>query len=146
VDDTWFSRDLPVLEAAVRLNDADPYVGPTVRDIAADTGVDSDAVMRALKALEHTGYVEVRWMMSGGGSSRVSAVDERARRIAGAWPSAEDLADRILAVLDERIEHAGDDEERSKWSKIRAGVLSAGRDFLVELSAAVLTRQIPGAG
>lgn len=51
MEDTWFSRDLPVLEIAVRLLDAS---GHPIRaaEIRNETELDMDEVARALTALE----------------------------------------------------------------------------------------------
>ncbi len=50
MEDTWTNRDLPVLEAAVRLLDADGH-WVSVRDIANATGIEPEDVARSLIAL-----------------------------------------------------------------------------------------------
>jgi hypothetical protein len=45
VDDTWWSRDLPVLDAAVRLAEDEDFV--YVGDLARETGFDPEDVFRA---------------------------------------------------------------------------------------------------
>jgi len=58
MEDTWASRDLPVLDAAVRL--LEDKFDVRVRDIAAETGFDVNTVAQALDALEGPYVVEVR--------------------------------------------------------------------------------------
>ena len=53
MEDTWVSRDLPVLDAVVRLLDAGQFA-VTVADIAGETGFDPKTVDRALDALHGT--------------------------------------------------------------------------------------------
>ncbi|GAA2027839.1 hypothetical protein GCM10009740_16890 [Terrabacter terrae] len=145
LDDTWFSRDMPVLEAAVALLEESR---PPVSDsgIAARTGIDRQHVMKALEALEED-FLDVGWddradlRVSGA----VAACTSAARRATGQWPSAESLAERAIAVVDERIENATDDAERSRWVKLRDGLAGAGRDLVVDVMGAVVSRQITGA-
>ncbi|WP_256796274.1 helix-turn-helix domain-containing protein [Terrabacter sp. Ter38] len=105
LDDTWFSRDMPVLEAAVALlEESRPPVSDS--EIAARTGIDRQHVMKALEALEED-FLDVGWddradlRVSG----VVAACTSAARRATGQWPSAESLAERAIAVVDERIEN-----------------------------------------
>lgn len=50
--DTWASRDLPVLDATVRL--LEDNFQATVADIAAETGIEPENVARALDAMDGT--------------------------------------------------------------------------------------------
>jgi hypothetical protein len=50
MEDTWVSRDLPVLETVVKLVDEGSFA-VTVADIADRTGLDTKTVDRALDAL-----------------------------------------------------------------------------------------------
>jgi len=63
VQDTWVTRELPVLNATVSLLDESYMV--TVSDIAAKTGLDAAAVARALEALDPD-YVDFRKTETGG--------------------------------------------------------------------------------
>jgi len=145
LDDTWFSRDMPVLEGAVALlEDSRPPVSDS--DIAARTGIDRRDVMKALEALEED-FLEVGWDDRGNlrVSGAVASCTSAARRATGKWPSAESLAERAIAVVDERIANATDDGERSRWVKLRDGLAGAGRDLVVDVMGAVVNRQITGA-
>lgn len=145
LDDTWLNRDMPVLEAAVALLE-ESRVPVSDSDIAARTGIDRQRVMKALEALEED-FLDVGWddranlRVSGAVASCTSA----ARRATGQWPSAESLAERAIAIVDERIENATDEGERSRWVKLRDGLAGAGRDLVVDVMGAVASRQITGA-
>ena len=74
----------------------------------------------------------------------LTGLTARGRRAVGLWPSAETLADQVIANIDGRIQQATTAEERSKWVKFRDGVVGGGRDLLVEVMASVVSRQING--
>jgi len=48
--DTWFSRDVPVLEAVVRRRDANPHELTDYHDLAGETGPPEEDVVQALAA------------------------------------------------------------------------------------------------
>lgn len=140
--DTWFSRDLPVLEAVVELLDNELIAIDPTR-LAGPTGLDQQNITRALVALDGP-YVEMTWLNVAGGIGRIQGVTPAARQATGQWPTGESLADSVLETLDARIDAAPTPEERSRWVKLRDGVAGAGRDVLVEVMAAVVSRQMAG--
>lgn len=145
LDDVWTSRDFPVLLEAARLIEAgEPYVFE--QPLAAATGLDRDQVIRAIVTLESGGYVEARMNR---GDDRVSSativdISPQGMREVGLWPSAETGAERLLAALDALVEQAPNEAERSRWRKVREGIVGAGRDVLVSIAATVITGQLPG--
>jgi|SRR5215469_5241259 len=94
MDDTWATRDLPVLDAVVRLLEGKPEV--SMADIAAKTGLELDAVGRALMALEgpYVSNISKSWGFPPSGW-RVSAVTPDARRAIGQWPTPESIVDQL---------------------------------------------------
>jgi hypothetical protein len=142
-DDTWTTRDLPVLDAAVTLVDAQPFVGTPLRELAEAAGVSTDGAIAALRALETAGLVEVQW--GSARHARVTNVSGEARQLVGAWPTPESYADRLTQELDRRIDQTSDDDERGRLEKMRDAAIGMGRGLFVDVTAAVLTRQIPGA-
>lgn len=140
LDDTWGSRDLPVLEAAVLGVDRNPFGGIKATDIAAATGLSIDEVVRALKAIESGHLVDVAWTMPAMGA-RVRKVSGEARQIVGAWPSADSATDRLLALIEQQIEATTDDAKRSQLEAFREGAAGVGRDVLVSLLSKMLLGQ-----
>ena len=65
MEDTWVSRDLPVLDAVVRLLD-EGYYAVTVADAAGQTGLDTKDVDLALEALKGQYLTEYRKLATGG--------------------------------------------------------------------------------
>jgi hypothetical protein len=140
VEDRWTSRDLPVLDAAVRLLDEGRFE-VTVAEIASETGLDTRAVDRALVALrgEYVGDYEV---MSGGdpGSFAITEVTAAARRVVGQWPSAESMAERLAAAFSEAADEEPDPERKSRLRQIASFLGETGKDIAAEVLAKVILR------
>lgn len=133
LQDTWFSRDLPILRSIINGLDT---VGDPVRAerIVVDTGLPQDAVDRGASALVSARLIEAT--MAGKELLWATAVSGESRRLAGSWPSPDSIADRLLATLEDLAEHGGDEVTRSKARKALAGLGSLGRDTLVAVAGA----------
>jgi hypothetical protein len=143
VRDTWNDRDYLVLEAAVRLMDEDEQlVGPNAQAIATDTGLELTEVIRALKTFDNY-LLEIRWMMPAM-AARVVDASPGARQMVGQWPSAERAADQLIAALEQLAENETDDVKRGKIRQALEAITGAGRDFAIELGAAVVGKAITG--
>jgi len=136
--DTWYSRDLPVLEACVRLVDENPGVGGRLHEIAAATGLDDQTVYVATSALDDAGYIQ-RQMVSPARAGRVVAGSGAARAAVGQWPTPESAADRLVAALEAQIAATTELEERGRLERLLAGVAGVGRDVLVAVLSKALT-------
>jgi hypothetical protein len=83
-------------------------------------------------------------MKSDWGIHGVGKATAQARQAAGLWPTPESLADRLVAALAQAAERETN-EERRGWLKRTAEWLgSAGRDVAVDVTAAVISRQVGG--
>lgn len=136
--DTWFTRDLPVLDAIVTY--LDEHAGrmiPQLSDIAEITGMDIEDVSRAAQALDGS-YIDLRKVMGPAGHWHVMAVSPDARTATGQWPTAESLAARIIAGLEQTAEQEPDETERGK---LRAAAAVLG-DSAKEVGTNVLTAVI----
>src|SRR5258708_40266570 len=136
VQDTWAARDLPVLDATVTLLEQSYMV--TVTDIAASTGLDADAVAKALETLDPV-YVDFRKTTTGGDSRfwYVFKVTPEARRAVGQWPTAEALVDRLAQAFRDAAENE-DDPARHYQLRQAAGLLGGSiRDVAGEIVAAI---------
>lgn len=145
MDSTWETRDLPVLDAAARIIDRDgPVPGAYIRDIATDTGLEIDEVVRATYALEDAGLIEMaqRSLGGGGGNWRMCSLSGEARQIVGQWPTPENLADRIVAALQDAADNAPSEEERSRAKKLLDGVSGVGKGVLTGVLVKVLSGEV----
>ena len=145
MESTWESRELPVLDAAVRyLDEHAGQMFPRVHELAEMTGLPEEDVYRALVALEGS-FVGLRKYM---GPIRLTAVQEvysEARTAVGQWPTPESLADRLVQAMAAAAEREPDEEKRGRLRSTASWLGSAGRDVLVDVTAAVVNRQIGGA-
>ena len=118
MDDTWASRELPVLDAAVRLLDEGNYA-VTVRDLAAETGLDPTGVDRALDALEGPYVVKYQKMMTGGDPNPwfITSVTSAARQAVGQWPTPENVIDRLAEAFGAAAEHETDPKRRRRSAR-----------------------------
>lgn len=147
LEDTWTTRDLPVLRAVARALDE---TGSTVKvhtltRLPELQNMDPDTCRRALVALEDE-YLLINWSNrhTGPGLGVIGRMTPAARRATGLWPSPESVTDRMLTALDEQIDAAQDPERKSKLVKVRDSLLGAGRDLMVDVVGAVVSKSLTG--
>jgi len=142
VDDTWFSRELPVLEAVGRaLEENDRGALPDVKDIVSDTGKNLAEVVKALEALDGE-YLELRRSIGNPSSWYVPRIYPEARRAVGQWPTGENLAERVIAAIDDAAERASDPETKSRLRRLGETLGGATKEILTKTLAEVVARQV----
>jgi hypothetical protein len=141
MEDTWVSRDLPVLDAVVRLLDGGNFAVRVV-DIAGATGLDPRTVDRALDALDGPYVGKYTKYMSGGNpdSWHVTEVTAAARRAAGQWPTPESLAGSLAIAFSEAADEELDPESKSRLRQIASYLADTGKDVAAEVLAKVILR------
>lgn len=146
VESTWESRDLPVLAHIVEYYDEHGY-SPDPPYIADACGFDDNKVVqRALRALEHevppfiTGFDKVMT----GSIVGIGAPTGHARRTVGAWPTADALADRIIAALNDAADNEPDEAKEGRLRRGAEAVAGVGKDVLTDVMAQVITKGIHG--
>lgn len=139
MEDTWVSRDLPVLETVVKLVDEGSFA-VTVADIADRTGLDTKTVDRALDALSGPYVGEYKKLMTGGipDSWYVTEVTPEARRAVGQWPTAESLAARLAEAFSEAADEETDPERKSRLRQLAGFLAETGKDIVAEVIAKVV--------
>lgn len=140
MEDTWASRDLPVLDAAVRLLEDTPDI--EVADIAARTGFDAETVARALEALEGEYVAELHRMMGDKSGWFISRITPAARRVVGQWPTPESLVDQLAAAFAAAADKESDAEQKGRLRQVAGFLGSAGRDVAVGVITAVVGRSM----
>ncbi len=124
----WDTQHGPVLRAAVHALNADRnFGGVRLPVIIEATGLEPEDVVAACRALEATGYVEMRWNMPPGRAASVVRVDERAQQYAGAWPTPESGFDRLIAALEHIAENTEDDDERTQLRQFASFLKTSAR-------------------
>jgi hypothetical protein len=132
VEDTWTSRDLPVLDATVALLENRPLVDVT--DIAARAGLTVAETSGALQAMEGV-YVELAMSMGGPQSWSVQGVTPAARRAVGQWPSAESLITRLVEGLNAAADQEANPERKSRLRQAASLLGGAARDIATDIAA-----------
>lgn len=140
LQDRWADRDYPVLEWIVAQFDTpDPEADDTT--MTAALGISADDAAAAVQNLERGRFLtNVTWAFDNGFA--VGNITERALRETGVWPNNEAIADQLLWFVQQKIDDATTPDERSRWEKLRGGLLGAGRDVLVDLAAAIAARSV----
>ena len=138
MDDTWWSRDLPVLDAAVRL--LEDHDMPEVTDIARETGFGAEDVARALADMDGS-YIDLQKTMGDVGGWFVKAVTPAARRAVGQWPTPENVVARLAEAFGAAAEQERDPERRGKLRATAGFLGETGKDFAAEVVAKVIARQ-----
>lgn len=137
---------LRAVRAAMVNNNATPQGGVSELQINQELGrgQDDTATHHALVYLEEGGYVRQVWS-TGFAHGGFFVLAQRGREVVEGWPagSGDALLSSLVAALDERIEAAPTEEERSDLKRIRDSFLGAARDVVVGVLTNLASR---GAG
>jgi hypothetical protein len=144
MEDTWFSRELPVLRATVAEFERHNFRAyPDVADIAELTEFDQVDVAKALAALDGE-YVDFRREGIGGGVGRwhVHEIFPEARRAVGQWPTPDNMTERLLAAIEEAADNAPDPETKGRLRKVGEYLGGATKEVVTKVMAEVIARQV----
>jgi hypothetical protein len=137
VEETWTSRDLPVLKAVVELYEATSSSRSPVTAVQKATGFDAGKVEQALKVLHTQPYLHGGMKGRGAGGlvyRTAGAPTAEGLRAAGAWPTPESQIERVLAALTSAAEDpTRPAEERSKLKQLALGF--SGAAYQIALNA-----------
>ena len=139
--DAWFAVDLPVLDAIVTYFGEQDGSLPQLYDIAEMAGIDEDEVIRAANRLDGV-YIDLRRTMGPQRDLVVLGVSSEARVVTGQWPSAETMAARIIAGLEEAAEREPDEAKRSRLRETADVLGETARDVTANLLAAVIAKHL----
>lgn len=117
-DETWATRDFPVLKAAVEIYDQTGR-NPSAAELGDVTGFDNDTVQRALRALYREPYFEKGMNAFSGQILAVGPPTSAALRVAGQWPTPENQLERLVAAFEAAAaDEARPDEERGRAKQV----------------------------
>lgn len=145
MENTWASRELPVLDAIVKsLDDAGGIGLVSLSTIAESTGLDVRDVGKAAVALHGDMLIELDTGMGGPESWHVQGVSGEARRMVGQWPTAEQFVDEVVLRLQAAADGEPDEERRGRLRELASAAGGVARNVFVDVTAAVITRQMGG--
>jgi hypothetical protein len=125
--DTWYSRDRPVLAEILRQMEGKPGAA-SPGDIQAELGLSKEQYWLAIQALDAEGFVDA----SLGPNGPIMNVSADARRELGAWPTPENLADRIVAGLEAAAQAEKEPERKRALQSAASTVKSVGVDLFTK--------------
>jgi hypothetical protein len=138
MQETWSTRDLPVLAAVVKfLDDNMGMKTPEGADIAELLSMDVQDVGRALNTLDGE-YIEVRKAMGGPESWDVASVMPSARRVVGQWPTAERAVDQLISELEQSAAAEPDQVRKARLHAAASTIRDLARDVVTDVMAKVI--------
>lgn len=144
VTDRWTTRDLPVLTAVVEMNE-EGDTAPLPGKVAERAGVAPEDAKKALIRLARADPPYIKAAISWGDEAvRVTDIYERALRATEYWPTAESVANKMVTALYAASDRESDPDQKGRLRKTAEWFGGAGRDFAVEVGAAVVSRQMSG--
>lgn len=145
VNPTWEERDLPVLRAAVEYcEEKDGYA--EVHHLRGRLDMSERDIRKAFRALcSETPELFQKYVHSQGEVVLVGRPTGEARRRLGLWPTPEGLADRLVQAMAEAADREPDEEKRGRLRAAASWLANSGRDVMVDVTAAVINRQMGGA-
>jgi hypothetical protein len=142
MEETWLSRDLPVLDAIV--SQIDKVAGgagwPDVEDIAGVTGLDIQDIAIAMNALDGDFITLIRAGTITGW--HVTKVTMAARQIVGQWPNPAALVDQLIEAFGDAAEREPDTEQKGRFRQIASFLGSTGRDVATEVVSKVVLHSV----
>jgi hypothetical protein len=144
--DAWFTRDLPVLRAIVRLVDEGQHGGSPylLGQVVPASGLPKADVVNAARALVSAGYAEALTNHSGD-IVRFTTVSPEARRLTGLWPTPQGEWERLLEQLAARAENAPTEVERERWRAFETAARAVGEHDGALLMSALVGGYVPRA-
>lgn len=134
---------LPVLEAIVRLYDeADAGEDISQMQVSQKLGRDDgdSGVSRAFEVLQRNRYVEGRTEIDGLPGPLTVAPTEKALQLLAGWPTSGEAAlQKLLSILDTRIEAAPDEERKGKLRALRNSLVDIGEGVAAEVLVKLMT-------
>lgn len=125
---TWQDRERRILEHVLQAWEDGEYA--QIDDIAQAVELDHDKAMRVVEVLRDEGYVTAAGVLNDPHLVDIEPT-AKARRAVGQWPTpADELYDRLIAVLDERIANEPDERERTRLQRARNALADVGRNVI----------------
>jgi hypothetical protein len=145
----WETRALPVLRAVARAYSKQPHhLGVSSEAVLAELGSDTDpyAVGLVLNDLVRASYIEETLGTDQHVGPAFCRLAEKGLKVTAGWPasSGEAAFERLISLIDERIEAAPDEEERSRWLRLRDGIAGVGREVVVGVLTTTVNAAVKG--
>lgn len=144
MEETWASRDLPVLDVVVELFDERPGGWLLGQQVVERTGMDRTDVERAVWALSPD-YVILGQQMAADGdivTQVLEGVTPAARRVVGQWPTAENLIDRLASGIAQNAEEETDPERKRRLRELARELGGAAKSIAINVVSEVIEHRL----
>lgn len=144
MEDTWVSRELPVLNVVVNAFEDGNRRQLRVAELTELCGLPESDVQAALRSLDSASPPYLEAPRPGWGAAYpafITGVTERARRAVGQWPTPENLVDRLAEAFGQAAEHETDPQKRGRLRDVANMIGQTGRGIAVAVAAQVILRQ-----
>jgi hypothetical protein len=145
MEDTWAGRELPVLDAVVRLLDESRSEMLLGQQVVECTGLDPDDVERAVRALSPDYVILGRQLAEEGGISAqcLVGVTAEARRVVGQWPTGESLVDQLASGIAQAAEREADPEQKRRLLAVARELGGAAKAIAINVATEMLEHRLP---
>jgi hypothetical protein len=110
-------------------------MGARTDAVVEELGPEADGYLVALTLdeLVRAGFLDETMGADQLPSPASSRLTEKGLQVTAGWSTAsgEVAFDRLLSVIEQRIEASATDDERSRWERLRDSVIGVGREVLV---------------
>lgn len=120
-----------------------PFQGLNGMELGDKLGMSDEQLVPILAALRGMGLIEYRDQLGPDRPNGIKPTPEAIAQLNG-WPSGDDFGRALLAALEERIEAEPDPDKQSKWRTALSQGGEGFRELIVEVAAAIASRQISG--
>ncbi|MEU7913469.1 hypothetical protein [Microbispora bryophytorum] len=136
--DIWYQRDLPVLQAIVRLKDENPGAPIPRKLVEEATDLDAETVRRAVFSLMDEPYIETDGSLADM-TEDIKRVTGDGKRAANFWPTPESLADVLRDAILQAAEREPDEGKRGKLRALGTWLAEGGRDIVTGVISSAIT-------
>ena len=139
----WFERELPIIKYLAMRANKEPMVLTSTGEISEAIGIPIDQVASACDFLSQEGYFDLQKVMGNTLNWHIHKLQSRLLVEAGDWPSANSIAESLIANLKKMESESLDPAKKSKIKSIidaiggTAGEL--GQKILVDVIAKSIT-------
>jgi hypothetical protein len=138
--ETWTTRELPILRAALARLDRGEDAHLELDELRVQVGIPAAEFRAAIEALSNATppYLDV---MIGNGwagersNGMLDGVCERTRRELGTWPTAERFVSELAAALSKAAEDEQEPEQKGRLRAAADALAGFGRDVAVAVAA-----------
>jgi hypothetical protein len=138
VQDTWNSRELPILEAMLEASEMGLDQAGAARDAVPDLA--DSLYVETIAALAEDDYIAAHIRRNANGDILIAYPERllpKGRRAVGQWPS-NDAAEQLDRLLERLEADAADPEQKRRFARVREALADLGKDLVARTIAELI--------